>query len=100
VHAIESLGFSRASDAGATRTAIGVTGNQGAVDIGHFREFAGPSRGGSRDQTLQIDLARSTAEPTVVDGRGLSDAHGPAMIRKRPPPIFAPRTSNNRWLGP
>jgi len=44
--AIESLGFRAHPMPGATRTAIGVTGNQGAVDIGIRRILPGRSRGG------------------------------------------------------
>jgi 3-deoxy-7-phosphoheptulonate synthase len=36
VEVIESLGFKAHPMPGATRTAIGITGNQGAIDPAHF----------------------------------------------------------------
>src|SRR6266436_1849978 len=41
IRVIEALGFRPHPMPGATRTAIGVTGNQGAVDIGHFENLPG-----------------------------------------------------------
>src|SRR5204863_6210470 len=41
VRVIESLGLRAHSMPGATRTAIGVTGNQGEVESGAFEEMAG-----------------------------------------------------------
>src|SRR5260370_14943083 len=41
VRAIESLGFRAHPMPGATRTAIGVTGNQGAVDVSRFENLPG-----------------------------------------------------------
>src|ERR1044071_10244039 len=38
---IEELGFKGHPMPGATRTAIGITGNQGAVDPSHFENLAG-----------------------------------------------------------
>src|SRR6476619_8547699 len=38
---IERLGFRAHPMPGATRTAIGITGNQGAVDPSHFENLAG-----------------------------------------------------------
>ena len=38
---IEQLGFKGHPMPGATRTAIGITGNQGAVDPSHFENLAG-----------------------------------------------------------
>src|SRR5216684_1136280 len=39
VRVVESLGFRAHVMPGATRTAIGVTGNQGAVDLSHFENL-------------------------------------------------------------
>src|SRR5438034_1563742 len=39
--AIEALGFRAHLMPGATRTAIGITGNQGAVDPSHFENMPG-----------------------------------------------------------
>src|SRR5882757_4156649 len=41
VRVIESLGFRAHVMPGATRTAIGVTGNQGAVDLSRFENLPG-----------------------------------------------------------
>jgi len=41
VKAIEALGLRAHSMPGATRTAIGITGNEGALDPGNFENFAG-----------------------------------------------------------
>ena len=38
---IETLGFKGHPMPGSTRTAIGITGNQGAVDPSHFENLAG-----------------------------------------------------------
>src|SRR3954451_4358611 len=41
VRVVEHLGFRAHVMPGATRTAIGVTGNQGAVDLSHFENLPG-----------------------------------------------------------
>ena len=41
IRVIEALGFRAHPMPGATRTAIGVTGNQGAVDLSHFENLPG-----------------------------------------------------------
>src|SRR6266542_281849 len=41
IRIVESLGFRAHVMPGATRTAIGVTGNQGAVDLSHFENLPG-----------------------------------------------------------
>ena len=41
VRVVESLGFRAHVMPGATRTAIGVTGNKGAVDLSHFENLPG-----------------------------------------------------------
>lgn len=41
IHVIEALGFRPHPMPGATRTAIGVTGNKGAVDLSHFENLPG-----------------------------------------------------------
>lgn len=38
---IRELGFKPHAMPGATRTAIGITGNQGAIDPAHFENLAG-----------------------------------------------------------
>ena len=43
IRVVESLGFRAHVMPGATRTAIGVTGNQGAVDLSHFENLPGVS---------------------------------------------------------
>src|SRR5437763_8713859 len=41
IRVVESLGFRAHTMPGATRTAIGVTDNQGAVDLSHFENMPG-----------------------------------------------------------
>jgi len=43
VRAVEALGFRAHVMPGANRTAIGITGNQGAVDLSHFENLPGVS---------------------------------------------------------
>src|SRR5438046_9352268 len=43
IRVVESLGFRAHVMPGASRTAIGVTGNQGAVDLSHFENLPGVS---------------------------------------------------------
>jgi 3-deoxy-7-phosphoheptulonate synthase len=80
---IRELGFKPHSMPGATRTAIGVTGNQGAIDPTHFEDLPGvaeairvtkPYKLVSRDiraedTVIQVgDAAIGGAEPVIIAG--------------------------------
>src|SRR5436309_15054850 len=67
VRVVESLGFRAHVMPGANRAAIGVTGNQGAVDLSHFENLPGVSeaiRVTKRYKLITLDLR---PERTVVD---------------------------------
>ena len=62
VRVVEALGFRAHVMPGATRSAIGVTGNQGAVDLSHFENLPGVAEVRSsticRDFVLPMVLGR------------------------------------------
>ena len=60
---IESLGLKAHPIPGAGRTAIGITGNDGAIDLGVLESLPGVSRVHSGQQTLQ------TGQPRRQGGR-------------------------------
>src|SRR5438132_710339 len=67
VRVVESLGFRAHVMPGANRTAIGVTGNQGAVDLSHFEHLPGVSeaiRVTKPYKLITLDLRR---DRTIVD---------------------------------
>src|SRR6266404_1756977 len=90
VRAIEALGFRAHPMPGATRTAIGVTGNQGAVDIGHFENLPGVAEVVRVTKPYKLTSRDLRPEPTVVDVRGakigggsLAIIAGPCAIESR-----------------
>ena len=61
---VRELGFTPHAIEGAGRTAIGITGNKGPVDAGHFRELPGVIL---KLRTLADGSAGAGAELTVPD---------------------------------
>src|ERR1700681_1031006 len=91
VRTVESLGFRPHVLRGATRTAIGVTGNQGAVDLSHFENLPGVAEAIRVTKPYKLITLDLRPERTVVDlgdgakiGNGsLAIVAGPCAIENR-----------------
>ena len=87
---IEQLGFKGHPMPGATRTAIGITGNQGAVDPSHFENLAGVAeaiRVSKPYKLISLDLRPEKTIVRVGDatigGDELAIIAGPCAIESR-----------------
>ncbi|HEY6805121.1 MAG TPA: 3-deoxy-7-phosphoheptulonate synthase [Pyrinomonadaceae bacterium] len=87
---IEALGFKPHPMPGATRTAIGITGNQGAVDPSHFENLAGVAeaiRVSKPYKLISLDLRPEKTVVRVGDatigGDELAIIAGPCAIESR-----------------
>jgi 3-deoxy-7-phosphoheptulonate synthase len=87
---IEGLGFKGHPMPGATRTAIGVTGNQGAVDPSHFENLAGVAEAIRVSKPYKLITLDLRPEKTVVrvgdaaiGGDELAIIAGPCAIESR-----------------
>ena len=87
---IEQLGFRGHPMPGATRTAIGITGNQGAVDPSHFENLAGVAeaiRVSKPYKLISLDLRPEKTVVRVGDatigGDELAIIAGPCAIESR-----------------
>jgi 3-deoxy-7-phosphoheptulonate synthase len=87
---IEQLGFRGHAMPGATRTAIGITGNQGAVDPSHFENLAGVAeaiRVSKPYKLISLDLRPEKTIVRVGDatigGDELAIIAGPCAIESR-----------------
>ena len=93
---VESFGFRAHAMPGATRTAIGVTGNKGEVETGAFEEMAGvqevirvskPYKLVSRDAKEDNTVVRFAAPPgdnePTIGGEELAIIAGPCAIESR-----------------
>jgi 3-deoxy-7-phosphoheptulonate synthase len=87
---IEQLGFKGHPMPGATRTAIGITGNQGAVDPSHFENLAGVAeaiRVSKPYKLISLDLRPEKTVVRVGDatigGDELAIIAGPCAIESR-----------------
>jgi 3-deoxy-7-phosphoheptulonate synthase len=67
VRVVESLGFRAHVMPGATRTAIGVTGNQGAVDLSHFENLPGVGEAIRVTKPYKLITLDLRPDRTVVD---------------------------------
>ena len=67
VRVVEALGFRAHIMPGASRTAIGVTGNQGAVDLSHFENLPGVSEAIRVTKPYKLITIDLKADRTVVD---------------------------------
>jgi 3-deoxy-7-phosphoheptulonate synthase len=67
IRVVESLGFRAHVMPGATRTAIGVTGNQGAVDLSHFENLPGVAEAIRVTKPYKLITLDLKADRTVVD---------------------------------
>src|SRR5207237_10612569 len=76
VRVVEALGFRAHTMPGANRTAIGVTGNQGAVDLSHFENLPGVSeaiRVTKPYKLITLDLKADRTVVDLVDGARIGD---------------------------
>src|ERR1700674_3532120 len=76
VQAVEKLGFRAHVLPGATRTAIGITGNQGAVDLSHFENLPGVAeaiRVTKPDKLITLDLRPDRTIVDLGDGATIGD---------------------------
>ena len=87
---IEALGFKAHPMPGATRTAIGITGNQGAVDPSHFENLAGVAEAIRVSKPYKLITLDLRPEKTVVrvgdatiGGDELAIIAGPCAIESR-----------------
>jgi 3-deoxy-7-phosphoheptulonate synthase len=87
---IEELGFKAHVMPGATRTAIGITGNQGAVDPSHFENLAGVADAIRVSKPYKLITLDLRPEKTVVHvgdatigGDELAIIAGPCAIESR-----------------
>ena len=87
---IEHLGFKAHPMPGATRTAIGITGNQGAVDPSHFENLAGVAEAIRVSKPYKLITLDLRPEKTIVrvgdatiGGDELAIIAGPCAIESR-----------------
>ena len=87
---VEELGFKGHPMPGATRTAIGITGNQGAVDPSHFENLAGVAEAIRVSKPYKLITVDLRPEKTVVrvgdatiGGDELAIIAGPCAIESR-----------------
>src|SRR5882757_8826265 len=101
---IEKLGFRAHSMPGATRTAIGITGNQGEFEHGTLEEMPGvqevikvskPYKLVSRDVKQDNTVIRFQGTAATIGGPGLAIVAGPCAIENRDQAfIVAERVAN------
>jgi 3-deoxy-7-phosphoheptulonate synthase len=89
---IESLGYRAHPMPGATRTAVGITGNQGEVDRGNLEEMAGvaevirvskPYKLVSRDVKEDNTIIRFPGTDATIGGNSVAMIGGPCSIESR-----------------
>src|SRR5947208_6901886 len=90
VRVIEGLGFKAHAMPGATRTAIGITGNQAAVDPSHFETLPGVSEAIRVSKPYKLITLDLRPEKTIVrvgdatiGGEELAIIAGPCAIESR-----------------
>ena len=90
VRVIEELGYKAHPMPGASRTAIGITGNQGAVDASHFENLAGVAEAVRVSKPYKLVTLDLRAEKTVVrvgdaaiGGEELAIIAGPCAVESR-----------------
>jgi len=90
VRAVEQFGFKAHPMRGASRIAIGITGNSGAIDPGHFENLAGVSEAVRVSKPYKLVTLEMRSEKTVVrvgdaviGGDELAIIAGPCAIESR-----------------
>ena len=98
---IEKLGFKGHPMPGATRTAIGITGNQGAVDPSHFENLAGVAEAIRVSKPYKLITLDLRPEKTIVrvgdatiGGDELAIIAGPCAIESRTRRLPLPKQSD------
>jgi len=103
VRVVESLGFRAHVMPGATRTAIGVTGNPGAVDLSHFENLPGVAEAIRVTKPYKLITLDLRPERTIVDlgdGAKIGDGSlaiiaGPCAIESRKQAFVVAETVKN-----
>jgi 3-deoxy-7-phosphoheptulonate synthase len=81
VRIVESLGFRAHVMPGANRTAIGVTGNRGAVDLSHFENLPGVAEAIRVTKPYKLITVDLQPDPTIIDlGGGAKIGDGSLAI--------------------
>jgi 3-deoxy-7-phosphoheptulonate synthase len=81
IRVVESLGFRAHPMPGANRTAIGITGNQGAVDLSHFENLPGVAEAIRVTKPYKLITLDLRPDRTVVDlGDGAKIGDGSLAI--------------------
>jgi 3-deoxy-7-phosphoheptulonate synthase len=89
---IEQLGFRAHPLPGAQRTAIGITGNKGEVDLGNLEDLSGvaevihvskPYKLASREAKEEDTVIRFEGTDATIGGHGLAIIAGPCSIESR-----------------
>src|SRR5437870_11670089 len=80
VRVVESLGFRAHVMPGATRTAIGVTGNQGAVDLSHFENLPGVAEAIRVTKPYKLITLDLQPDRTIVNVGGAKIGDGSLAI--------------------
>src|ERR1700726_2548203 len=81
VRVVESLGFRAHAMPGANRTAIGITGNQGAVDLSHFENLPGVAEAIRVTKPYKLITLDLRPDRTIVDlGDGAKIGDGSLAI--------------------
>src|SRR5712692_3272387 len=103
VRVVETLGFRAHVMPGANRTAIGVTGNQGAVDLSHFEILPGVSEAIRVTKPYKLITLDLRPERTIIDlggGARIGDGSlaiiaGPCAIENRQQAFAVAETVKN-----
>lgn len=80
IRVIEALGFRAHPMPGATRTAIGVTGNKGAVDLSHFENLPGVAEAIRVTKPYKLITLDLRPDRTVVDVAGAKIGDGSLAV--------------------
>ncbi len=80
IRVIEALGFRAHSMPGATRTAIGITGNKGAVDLSHFENLPGVAEAIRVTKPYKLITLDLRPDRTVVDVGGAKIGDGSLAV--------------------
>jgi 3-deoxy-7-phosphoheptulonate synthase len=80
IRVIEALGFRPHPMPGATRTAIGITGNKGAVDLSHFENLPGVAEAIRVTKPYKLITLDLRPDRTVVDVSGAKIGDGSLAV--------------------
>lgn len=87
---VDEMGFRGHELPGETRTAIGITGNNGSVDPAHFENMSGVARAISVTKPFKLITRDARSEPSVISignesvgGGGLAVIAGPCAVETK-----------------